>query len=215
MVPAGLEPLTGLLGLVGYLRVVRWSIGKAGGGSCDGLHGHRIKVALAICLGTKHVQRVCALVHAQVLPYTRVVLIHWVDTCCISLVLSITWGYSHSLPSQWGLLVWALLLTLLCLAWALWLATELAWFPIVPSCAHTPASGAGRPPLELEGVIPWHWGAGLGDDLCHSGDFDGGGRTGGVTSAVVVVVGMGVECSDWMEYSFCQDTSSSARMLWV
>ena len=47
LVPTGLEPLTGLLGLVGYLRVVSWSIGKAGGGSRDGLHGHRVKDTLA------------------------------------------------------------------------------------------------------------------------------------------------------------------------
>ena len=46
MVPAGLEPSTGLLGLVRYLRVVTWSIGKAGGGSCDGLCGHRVKDVL-------------------------------------------------------------------------------------------------------------------------------------------------------------------------
>ena len=71
MVPTGLEPLTRLLGLVRYLRVVTWSIGKAGGGSCDGLCGHRVKVVLSIHLGTKHVQRVCALVHALVLPYTK------------------------------------------------------------------------------------------------------------------------------------------------
>ena len=43
MVPARLEPSTRLLGLVGYLGVVTWSIGKAGGGSRDGLHGHRVK----------------------------------------------------------------------------------------------------------------------------------------------------------------------------
>ena len=43
MVPTGLEPSTGLLSLVRYLRVVRWSIGKAGGRSHDGLHGHRVK----------------------------------------------------------------------------------------------------------------------------------------------------------------------------
>ena len=43
MVPTGLEPSTGLLSLVGYLGVVSWSIGKAGGGSCDGLHSHRVK----------------------------------------------------------------------------------------------------------------------------------------------------------------------------
>ena len=43
LVPARLEPLTGLLGLVGYLGVVSWSIGKAGGRSCDGLRGHRVK----------------------------------------------------------------------------------------------------------------------------------------------------------------------------
>ena len=43
MVPARLKPLTGLLGLVGYLRVVTWSIGKAGGGSRDGLCSHRVK----------------------------------------------------------------------------------------------------------------------------------------------------------------------------
>ena len=43
MVPVGLKPSTGLLGLVRYLGVVRWSIGKAGGGSHDGLHGHRVK----------------------------------------------------------------------------------------------------------------------------------------------------------------------------
>ena len=43
MVPIGLEPSTGLLSLVGYLGVVSWSIGKAGGGSCDGLRGHRVK----------------------------------------------------------------------------------------------------------------------------------------------------------------------------
>ena len=43
MVPTGLEPSTGLLGLVRYLGVVSWSIGKAGGRSCDGLHGHRVK----------------------------------------------------------------------------------------------------------------------------------------------------------------------------
>ena len=41
LVPTGLEPLTRLLGLVGYLGVVSWSIGKAGGGSRDGLCGHR------------------------------------------------------------------------------------------------------------------------------------------------------------------------------
>ena len=70
-VPAGLEPSTGLLGLVGHLGVVRWSIGKAGGGSCDGLCGHRVKGVLQICLGTKHVQMVCVLVRAQVLPYTK------------------------------------------------------------------------------------------------------------------------------------------------
>ena len=46
MVPAGLEPLTGLLSLIGYLRVVSWSIGKAGGGSHDGLCGHRVKDTL-------------------------------------------------------------------------------------------------------------------------------------------------------------------------
>ena len=43
MDPARLKPLTGLLGLVRYLGVVTWSIGKAGGGSHDGLHGHRVK----------------------------------------------------------------------------------------------------------------------------------------------------------------------------
>ena len=43
MVPARLEPLTGLLSLVRYLRVVSWSIGKAGSGSRDGLCGHRVK----------------------------------------------------------------------------------------------------------------------------------------------------------------------------
>ena len=43
MVPTRLEPPTGLLGLVRYLRVVSWSIGKAGGRSCNGLHGHRVK----------------------------------------------------------------------------------------------------------------------------------------------------------------------------
>ena len=76
MVPAGLKPLTRLLGLVGYLGVVRWSIGKAGGGSRDGLCGHRAKVVLVICLDTKHVQRAHVLVCVRVLPYTRVVLIH-------------------------------------------------------------------------------------------------------------------------------------------
>ena len=48
MVPAGLKPSTGLLGLVRHLGVVSWSIGKAGGGSHDGLHGHRVKVVLQI-----------------------------------------------------------------------------------------------------------------------------------------------------------------------
>ena len=43
MVPVRLEPLTGLLGLIGYLGVVSWSIGKAGGGSQDGLRSHRVK----------------------------------------------------------------------------------------------------------------------------------------------------------------------------
>ena len=43
MDPAGLKPSTRLLGLVGYLGVVSWSIGKAGGGSHDGLCGHRVK----------------------------------------------------------------------------------------------------------------------------------------------------------------------------
>ena len=43
IVPARLKPLTGLLSLVGYLRVVTWSIGKAGGGSHDGLHSHMVK----------------------------------------------------------------------------------------------------------------------------------------------------------------------------
>ena len=43
MVLTGLEPSTGLLGLIGYLGVVSWSIGKAGGGSHDGLCGHRVK----------------------------------------------------------------------------------------------------------------------------------------------------------------------------
>ena len=41
MVPARLKPSTGLLGLIGHLGVVSWSIGKAGGGSCDGLYSHR------------------------------------------------------------------------------------------------------------------------------------------------------------------------------
>ena len=41
MVPAGLEPSTGLLGLVGYLGVASWSIDKAGGRSRDGLRSHR------------------------------------------------------------------------------------------------------------------------------------------------------------------------------
>ena len=31
MVPVGLEPLTRLLGLIGYLGVVSWSIGKVSG----------------------------------------------------------------------------------------------------------------------------------------------------------------------------------------
>ena len=43
MVPAGLKPSTGLLGLVGYLGVVSWSIGKAGGRSRDSLRSHRVK----------------------------------------------------------------------------------------------------------------------------------------------------------------------------
>ena len=43
-VPIGLEPSTGLLSLVGYLGVVSWSMGKAGGRSHDGLRSHRIKV---------------------------------------------------------------------------------------------------------------------------------------------------------------------------
>ena len=43
MVPAGLEPLTGLLGLVRHLGVVSWSIGNAGGGSRNGLCSHRVK----------------------------------------------------------------------------------------------------------------------------------------------------------------------------
>ena len=71
MVPAGLEPLTGLLSLVGHLGVVRWSIGKAGGRSHDGLYGHRVKGILQIHIHTKHVQLVCVPVHVQVLPYTK------------------------------------------------------------------------------------------------------------------------------------------------
>ena len=71
MVPARLKPSTGLLGLVGHLRVVTWSIGKAGGRSCDGLHGHRVKGVLQIHISTKHVQMVCVLVRVQVLPYTK------------------------------------------------------------------------------------------------------------------------------------------------
>ena len=43
MVPTGLKPSTGLLGLVGHLGVASWSIGKAGGGSHDGLRSHRVK----------------------------------------------------------------------------------------------------------------------------------------------------------------------------
>ena len=43
MVHTGLEPLTGLLGLVRHLGVVSWSIGNAGGGSCNGLCSHRVK----------------------------------------------------------------------------------------------------------------------------------------------------------------------------
>ena len=43
MVPIGLKPSTRLLSLIGYLGVVSWSIGKAGGGSRDGLHSHRVK----------------------------------------------------------------------------------------------------------------------------------------------------------------------------
>ena len=49
MVPTRLKPLTGLLSLIGYLGVVTWSIGKAGGGSRDGLCSHRVKVVLQIC----------------------------------------------------------------------------------------------------------------------------------------------------------------------
>ena len=48
LVPARLKPSTWLLSLVRYLGVVRWSIGKAGSGSCDGLCGHRSKVVLQI-----------------------------------------------------------------------------------------------------------------------------------------------------------------------
>ena len=43
IVPVGLEPSTGLLSLVRYLGVVSWSMGKAGGGSRDGLRSHRVK----------------------------------------------------------------------------------------------------------------------------------------------------------------------------
>ena len=43
MVPARLEPSIGLLGLVRYLGVVSWSIGKAGGGSHNSLRSHRVK----------------------------------------------------------------------------------------------------------------------------------------------------------------------------
>ena len=43
MVPTRLKPSTGLLDLIGYLRVVSWSIGKAGGGIRDGLCSHRVK----------------------------------------------------------------------------------------------------------------------------------------------------------------------------
>ena len=46
MVPIGLKPLTRLLSLVRHLGVVSWSIGKAGGGSHDGLHSHRVKDVL-------------------------------------------------------------------------------------------------------------------------------------------------------------------------
>ena len=46
MVPVRLKPSTRLLSLVGYLGVVSWSIGKAGGRSHDGLHGHRVKDVL-------------------------------------------------------------------------------------------------------------------------------------------------------------------------
>ena len=71
MVPTRLKPLTGLLSLVGHLGVVSWSIGKAGGGSCDGLHGHRVKGILMTYIGTKHVQMVHVLVHVHNLPYTK------------------------------------------------------------------------------------------------------------------------------------------------
>ena len=43
MVPVGLKPSTRLLSLIGYLGVVSWSIGKAGGRSRDGLRSHRVK----------------------------------------------------------------------------------------------------------------------------------------------------------------------------
>ena len=71
MVPVGLEPSTRLLGLIGYLGVVTWSIGKAGGGSRDGLCSHRIRDVLTTYISTKHIQRVHVLVHARVLPYTK------------------------------------------------------------------------------------------------------------------------------------------------
>ena len=71
MVPAGLEPLTRLLGLVGHLGVVSWSMGKAGGRSCNGLRGHRVKGILMTYIGTKHGQMVHALVCVYDLPYTE------------------------------------------------------------------------------------------------------------------------------------------------
>ena len=43
IVPIRLKPLTRLLSLIGYLGVVSWSMGKAGGGSHDGLRSHGVK----------------------------------------------------------------------------------------------------------------------------------------------------------------------------
>ena len=71
MVLIRLKPSTGLLSLVRYLGVVSWSMGKAGGRSCDGLHSHRVEDVLTTYISTKHVQIVRALVHVHNLPYTK------------------------------------------------------------------------------------------------------------------------------------------------
>ena len=88
--------------------------------------------------------------------HTLVVYIYWIGTHLYSLVLSMTRGCSLPFASFSGEASWSgsPLDSLLCHVSLSGCLLSLLSLQLFPLCARALASGAGRPPLELEGVIP-------------------------------------------------------------